>query len=87
LRHLRMGWTKVTDAGVSALCRMTQLETLDLWPTEITDEGALDFRTLVQLKELSVGPHVSEETAKELKKSLPDCRITIPGKTGTSSNY
>jgi hypothetical protein len=65
-----------------AIARMTQLESLDLNPSSVTDEGVRQLKTLARLKRLRIGPHVTKEGFKELKEALPHCEITAVDQAG-----
>jgi hypothetical protein len=82
LRYLHLEGTSVTDAGMPAIARMTQLESLDLNPSSVTDEGVRQLKTLARLKRLRIGPHVTKEGFKELKRALPHCNITAVDQAG-----
>jgi len=73
---LRVSETKVTDAGMDTIAKMTSLESLNLYGTEVTDAGLQKLATLPQLKKLFVWrSKVTPAGIQELKKKLPQCEI------------
>jgi hypothetical protein len=84
LRHLNLARTKITDNGLSALGRLTQLESLEMAGTPVTDQGLVHLLPLQQLKRLTLGPHVTKEAAHKLKRSLPQCDVVVFDVNGTS---
>jgi hypothetical protein len=75
LEALELAGTRITDAGVDHLVKMTKLRLLAIYDTGITDEGALRLKALTNLTVLELGPNVSKLGASELKKLLPNCSI------------
>jgi hypothetical protein len=75
LKYLALRGTKVADAGLPAIARLAQLEMLHLSSTLITDSGLLHLHSLKNLRELWIGPHVTQAGADELRKALPQCKV------------
>jgi hypothetical protein len=86
LEYLNLGGTKVTNAGLPAIAELTRLNHLDLSGTNITDEGLIYLRSLQNLKYLNIGPHVSKEAANELRRALPNCRVTRFDENGSGTS-
>jgi hypothetical protein len=66
----------VTDAGLKYLAGLKQLQTLNLYGTEVTDAGLKELAGLKQLRELDL--FLTKVTAKgkaDLKKALPGLEI------------
>ncbi len=77
LEGLQLTGTQVTDAGLINLKEMAKLEDLDLNQTQITDAGLIHLKGLVNLKTLDLTEtKVTTKGVEELRKALPDCRIT-----------
>jgi hypothetical protein len=76
LRHLGIGWTRITDFGVSHLDSLTQLESIAINETSVTD---LSVDTLIQLKKLKIlilnGTKITDDGYSKLKAGLPACEI------------
>ncbi|MBN2295420.1 MAG: hypothetical protein JXM70_23515 [Pirellulales bacterium] len=76
LISLKMAQSRITDAEVAHLAKMTNLEQLDLGETAITDASVDMLAKLNSLKKLTVNQTgISERGMERLKKSLPDCQI------------
>lgn len=71
LQHLHIINTKVTDAGMRHFREMPNLSTIDLQGTEVTDKGIRELHSVRGLRNLLVGPHVTEQAAKDLRRSNP----------------
>ena len=86
LKGLYLNETQITDTGIGYLKNLDQLEQLVLAKTKITDEGLKHFIGLSELKHLNLdGTLVSKESVENLKKALPNCRISWqPQKQQTS---
>lgn len=75
LHTLCVSGSGVTDASMPALARMCGLLRLRLYPSTITDEGLSQLQQLTQLKELTIGPHVSDPAITKFSNSLPQCLV------------
>ena len=53
-RHVDLGYTKVTDAGMVHLKEFTRLEVLDLSWTKVTDAGLVHLKGLTKLRDLNL---------------------------------
>lgn len=74
--RLHANGSQVTDAGITALRGMTQLEALDLRGASVTDAATSDLATLTGLKRLVLeGTQVTEAGVAKLRKALPNCEI------------
>jgi mono/diheme cytochrome c family protein/uncharacterized membrane protein len=51
---LKLGSTKISDAGISFISKLTNLTKLYLENTNVTDNGAVQLKTLLQLQYLNV---------------------------------
>lgn len=66
----------VTDGGLTALARLTELEELDLHGTAITDLGLPALSKLTTLRTLDLrGTEVTEQGIANLVRLLPDCQV------------
>jgi len=55
---------------------MSQLETLNLRGTQVSDDGLVHLRGLTTLKSLNLtNTGVTDEGAKKLQQALPNCSI------------
>ena len=85
LRHLIAdGVNDVTDAGLSALIAFTQLESLDLEWSRVTDDGLHSIASVASLRWVDLGfcPGVSAAGIADLRLLRPDLEIvdtTAPG--------
>lgn len=82
LQHLDISGTKVTDSCMPDIARLANLQSLAIHYSDITDAGILRLATASHLKRLSVGPHVSQDAAKTLRQTLPNCTIEGWGQQG-----
>jgi Leucine-rich repeat (LRR) protein len=65
-----------TDAGLTHLQELKELEYLDLRNTQVTDAALAHLRGLSKLKRVWLyNTKVTEEGMKSLQESLPKCRI------------
>lgn len=80
LKSLHTLWlfgTQVTDAGLKELAGLKSLHTLNLGGTQVTDVGLKQLAGLKDLHTLNlVNTKVTNAGVVELRKALPDCRIT-----------
>ena len=69
--------TRVGDAGLVHLARLTSLETLTLSGTRITDAGLVHLKGLAGLRALDLSwTEVSEAGIEDLRRALPGIEIT-----------
>lgn len=70
LKHLRLGLTKITDAGVQRLCRdQRSLVTLELTETPVTDQCIESLCQLNQLETLQLArTQISDHAARQLTR-------------------
>jgi hypothetical protein len=65
-----------TDAGLTPLEALSQLQTLRLCYTKITDAGLAHLQALSQLQWLGLnGTKVNDQGVKKLQQALPKCKI------------
>jgi flagellar basal body-associated protein FliL len=68
---------QVTDAGLEHLKGLTNLKELHLNETQITDAGLVHLTGLKNLVSLGLhGTQITDAGIAELKKALPDCKIS-----------
>ena len=81
LKVLRVGNSKVTDAGLAHFAPCAQLEALRVENTEITDKGLQRMAACgPTLKELDArGAAVTEQGLKAFAMGHPSCRVTWDG--------
>jgi hypothetical protein len=66
----------VTDAGLSPLKALPQLQILDLAMTGITDAGLVQIREIKSLERVYVeGTQVTDAGIAELQRALPGLKI------------
>ena len=83
LTKLSLGGTQITDAGFKEVAKLQKLTGLDLTGTQITDVGLKELAKLHKLEQLwllsgLVPTQFTNAGAAELKKALPNCRISGP---------
>ena len=83
LRELDLQGPQFTDASAQFIAQLAELRELELSTTSISDVGLKKLAPLVHLNTLTVGLNVTEEAARELRQSLPNCTIVSSGKEGT----
>jgi len=77
LRLLHLGQTRVTDAGLEQLKGLDRLRVLDLNHTRITDAGLSRLAEMPWLEAVSLsGNRLSQKAFDDLKKVLPNARVT-----------
>ena len=74
LLSLDVGATRMTGAGLKNICRMKQLEHLDIWLTNISDSELAYLTELPKLKSLSAGGHHGGPNALHADLILPSLR-------------
>ena len=72
--EVHLDQTRVTDAGMVRREGMTNLQTLSLSNTDITDLGLTHIKRLKNLH-LDKWTLFSETSIAELKRALPNCKI------------
>jgi hypothetical protein len=86
----RWGQSPFGDAELASLMphlkALSELRTLDLYETIVTDRGLLELRELTQLKDLILGcppwltpKRLSENGVNDLRKALPKTRVFVEG--------
>ena len=76
LKSLEFKSTKITDAGLAHLARMSQLQSLVLENAVITNDGLMHIKQLTKLERLDLkGTKVTEAGIVEFRKTLPNARI------------
>jgi hypothetical protein len=65
---------------------MPHLKDLSLYPSWVNDDGLMELRSMQQLDNLSVGPHVTLDGANALRAALPNCEIRRIDETGHASD-
>ncbi len=69
-------FTPTSDSDLETLAKLTSLEVLGLWVTDITDAGLKYLENLKNLDSVLVGySGVTAEGAAELNAKLPNCRV------------
>ena len=77
--RLDLDRTQITDEGLKEVAKLQNLEGLNLRETQITDESLKDVAKLQKLELLALeGTKVTKAGVAELKKALPNCKITGP---------
>ena len=77
--------TPLGDEALETIRQLPRLERLWLKEAEITDGGLAQLGTLRGLRDLWVGPQVSQEAAERLHLELPDCEISGFDRSGRES--
>lgn len=68
----------ITDDEIYRLREFNELEYLEISSRKLTDEGLRSLHGLRRLRRLAlVAPHVSPAGIAELRRQLPECRITF----------
>ena len=75
IEELKVGESKITDAGLPSLVKLPHLQSLVLVRSKITDAGVASLRRLGGLKTLTIGPGLTKAGATALKRALPGCQI------------
>lgn len=76
LKYLYLSGTSIGDSAVKNISTFSELETLYLG-SEVTDEAIPDLVRLTKLKRLNLfGSKITGKGLEQLKKSLPDCKVT-----------
>jgi Leucine Rich Repeat (LRR) protein len=77
LRHLFLAFNRLSDAGISSLKTLTNLETLHFQDCEqVTDAGLYQIRNLKRLRSVAVGGNrCTANGAEGLKKFIPDLDV------------
>ena len=79
LTYLNLMRTKLTDAGLKEVAKLRKLNELNLAYNKITGVGLKELANLNQLRQLWLdGTQVTKADVAELKKALPECRISGP---------
>ncbi|QDV18406.1 Leucine Rich repeats (2 copies) [Gimesia panareensis] len=76
LKYLELDNFDITDEGLSYISTFRELESLSLLNAQITNAGLLQLRRLEHLKKLNFyGSKIDMDTAEELHRFIPQCRI------------
>jgi hypothetical protein len=76
LDSLDLGWTQVTDAGLSHVAGLPKLRWLRLDSTTISDEGLRKLRALPKLHEIRLNDTaVTAAAVTAFGQALPQCSI------------
>ena len=76
LKHLDLGYTNITDAGLIHLKGLKGLYILNLAGTKVTDAGLDHLTGLNNLIWVDLGvTNVTSEGARKLQRALPNCKI------------
>ncbi|TWT39479.1 leucine-rich repeat domain-containing protein [Blastopirellula retiformator] len=70
------------DASLAELAKLSKLTHLSAGSAAITDAGIDDLAKIKTLREVTLGPQVTQEGAKRLKGALPKCKITLVNGSG-----
>lgn len=77
VKSLWLPLTQITDAGLSHITHLKNLETLVLSKTNITDKGLKPLEQLISLRSLQIGgTNVSKEGVAAMKAALPNCKVS-----------
>lgn len=76
LNRLWLRQTRVTDAAIPSILKVTGLKVLDLSETAATDAGVRQLGVLTKLEYLYLPKGISQACADELQQKLPKCKIS-----------
>ena len=76
LQRIDLNGTWIEDDQLAHLQNLTGLRVLALNGTNITDAGLKHLKGLTKLESLELGRNVTEVGVAELKRFLPNCKIT-----------
>jgi hypothetical protein len=77
VEYLYLANTRITDAGLAQLARLSQLELLDLRDTRITDAGVRHLKGLAALRALRLeGTKATGEAEQELLQANPAVQVS-----------
>jgi hypothetical protein len=86
LQYLQLSGTRVTNAGLAHLQRLTGLRVLWLYDTRINDQGLVHLQGLTNLRVLNLrGTLVSPGGVDALQQTLPECEIRRAWKEQTAN--
>ena len=79
MKNLRLAGTGITDAGLSRLCGLANLDSLDLSRTGITDAGLAQLACVPGLRTLNIQetPAPTDAGLSELRKARPASRSSV----------
>jgi hypothetical protein len=66
---------RLSDAMLQQIASLRHVEVLYLAETDVDDADLATFRSMKELRQLSLGKCVSEVAAKELQRALPHTRV------------
>lgn len=75
LREVDLSGTKLVDDSLQFIAQSNSIVSLSLHRTSLTDAGLLQLSSLGTLRDLTVGPNISEQAASSLQKTLPACKV------------
>jgi len=74
----RKPWPRITDSGLPYLCDLPNFKGLQISGTRVTDAGLRHLYSMKTLVGINVsGTRVTPDGARDLKRALPNCRITL----------
>jgi hypothetical protein len=83
LKQLSLRWTNVSDSGMEHVCRLHDLEYLDLVGTDVSDASVGGLMQLRHLKRLVVDRRrVSKSGLARIAAVLPKCKTVSAGPSG-----
>lgn len=77
LESIVLSRTSITDAAIGSLIKLKKLQKVNLAFTDVTDKGAKELTQLRLLRELYVGPGISETAEQLLRREMKECTIHI----------
>ena len=70
--------TRISDAGLSSVGRMTKLQRLEIWNFEITDAGLAQLAGMRGLRSLTLSKTLCTEAGiADLQRKLPRCKFVV----------
>ena len=75
LENLRSGSPNFCDDHLEALTRCSQLNSLDVSSTSVTDKGLAKLRSLKELRLLRAPKDISDSTAQRLRRVIPGLNL------------
>lgn len=75
LRVADLSGTKLIDNSVQWIAKSKSIRSLSLQRAGLSDDGILQLSCLGTLRDLTVGPDISEQGASALQLALPACKI------------
>jgi hypothetical protein len=76
LIYLNLSKTSIRDEDMNVVSKLSQLKSIYLFGTEITDDGLVDLQHLKDLESVELGlTKTTPAGRKRLRQHLPNCRI------------